>query len=50
MMILPSPNRVRQMLPEARLIIILHDPIRRAYSWYQVGVVFIRWVWFLVEL
>ena len=33
-----APLRVYTLLPEAKLIVILHDPIKRAYSWYQVCV------------
>ena len=30
-----TPCRASSLLPKAKLIAILHDPIRRAYSWYQ---------------
>ena len=33
-----APLRAYTLLPEAKLIVILHDPIKRAYSWYQVCV------------
>ena len=28
-------DRVSSLLPKAKLIAILHDPVKRAYSWYQ---------------
>lgn len=31
-----APERMRMLIPNAKLIVILADPIRRAYSWYQV--------------
>ena len=34
----PFLHRAHTLLPEAKLIIILHNPIKRAYSWYQVCV------------
>lgn len=30
------PERVHALLPKVKLIIILINPIKRAYSWYQV--------------
>lgn len=33
------PERVHVLLPNIKLIIILINPIKRAYSWYQVGFV-----------
>ena len=30
-----SPKRIHSLLPQSRLIIILRDPIHRAYSWFQ---------------
>ncbi|XP_028415525.1 bifunctional heparan sulfate N-deacetylase/N-sulfotransferase 4-like [Dendronephthya gigantea] len=30
-----APLRVQALLPEAKIIVILNDPVRRAYSWYQ---------------
>lgn len=30
-----GPERLRMLLPKAKLVVILHDPIKRAYSWYQ---------------
>ena len=32
---LASYDRAYSLLPKAKLIAILHDPIKRAYSWYQ---------------
>ena len=32
-----APLRAHSLLPEAKLVVILHDPVQRAYSWYQVG-------------
>jgi hypothetical protein len=32
-----APMRVEALLPDAKIIVILNDPVRRAYSWYQVG-------------
>ena len=32
-----APSRAAELLPEAKIIIILHDPVIRAYSWYQVS-------------
>jgi hypothetical protein len=32
-----APMRVQALLPDAKIIVILNDPVRRAYSWYQVG-------------
>ena len=32
-----APMRTRALLPEAKIIVILNDPIRRAYSWFQVS-------------
>ena len=34
---LMAPSRAATLLPEAKIIIILHDPVIRAYSWYQVS-------------
>lgn len=31
-----TPKRVQALLPNVRIIVLLADPIRRAYSWYQV--------------
>ena len=31
-----APERIRVLLPDVKLIVILADPIKRAYSWYQV--------------
>ena len=31
-----SPRRAHALLPNAKLISILIDPAKRAYSWYQV--------------
>lgn len=31
-----TPMRVRALLPSAKIITILVDPVKRAYSWYQV--------------
>lgn len=33
-----APRRMRQTLPEARLIALLRDPVARAYSQYQLNV------------
>ena len=30
-----SPKRIHTLLPHSRIIIILRDPVERAYSWYQ---------------
>ena len=32
-----APMRAHALLPDAKVIVILNDPVRRAYSWYQVG-------------
>ena len=32
-----GPLRVHTLLPRAKIIIILSDPVKRAYSWYQVS-------------
>lgn len=29
------------LLPQAKIVVILYDPARRAYSWYQVSSFFI---------
>lgn len=31
------PERVHSLLPNAKLIVILINPVKRAYSWYQVS-------------
>ena len=31
------PQRVFSLIPKAKIICILIDPAKRAYSWYQVG-------------
>ena len=31
-----APQRAKALLPQAQLVVILADPSRRAYSWYQV--------------
>lgn len=31
------PERVHTLLPNVKLIVILINPIKRAYSWYQVS-------------
>lgn len=31
-----TPMRAHALLPEAKIITILLDPTKRAYSWYQV--------------
>lgn len=33
-----TPGRVHQMLPDIKLIVLLRDPVRRAYSHYQMMV------------
>ena len=33
-----APFRAHALLPNARILVLLVDPVRRAYSWYQVGV------------
>lgn len=30
------PEAIHALLPNSKLLIILGDPVRRAYSWYQV--------------
>ncbi len=35
-----SPLRAYTLLPKAMLIVILHNPVDRAYSWYQVRAFF----------
>lgn len=30
-------NRILALLPKVKLMIILHNPVMRAYSWYQVS-------------
>ncbi|XP_019854532.1 PREDICTED: bifunctional heparan sulfate N-deacetylase/N-sulfotransferase-like [Amphimedon queenslandica] len=30
-----APERMRMLIPKAKLVVILADPIKRAYSWYQ---------------
>ena len=32
-----TPERVHALIPQAKVIILLADPIKRAYSWYQVS-------------
>ena len=32
-----APQRIHALLPHVKLICILLNPARRAYSWYQVG-------------
>ena len=32
-----APKRVHALLPKAKLVVILTNPARRAYSWYQVS-------------
>ena len=32
-----TPQRMFALLPNAKIVIILAEPARRAYSWYQVG-------------
>ena len=32
-----APRRVQALLPKAKIIVMLDDPVRRAYSWYQVS-------------
>ena len=32
-----APERMHSLLPKAKLIVILADPIKRAYSWYHVS-------------
>ena len=31
-----APAAVSALLPEAKLIVVFIDPVRRAYSWYKV--------------
>jgi len=31
-----TPMRAHALLPEAKIITILYNPMKRAYSWYQV--------------
>lgn len=31
-----APIYIKNLLPESKLIVILTNPIDRAYSWYQV--------------
>ena len=35
MSIIQHPHRAYSLLPKAKLVAILHDPIKRAYSWYE---------------
>jgi hypothetical protein len=35
-----APKAIHALLPDAKLIVILNDPVRRAYSWYQVSISF----------
>lgn len=35
-----APERIRVLLPDVKLVVILADPIKRAYSWYQVHVLY----------
>ncbi|GFO16426.1 bifunctional heparan sulfate n-deacetylase/n-sulfotransferase [Plakobranchus ocellatus] len=30
-----TPQRVKELMPDAKIIIIMNNPSRRAYSWYQ---------------
>ena len=39
------PCRVLSLLPKVKLIVILQDPVKRAYSWYQVGVATFQSAW-----
>jgi hypothetical protein len=36
-----TPKRVQALLPNARILLLLVDPVRRAYSWYQVTFSFV---------
>jgi hypothetical protein len=31
-----APEAIQSLLPNTKLLIILSDPVKRAYSWYQV--------------
>lgn len=31
-----APESIHSLLPNSKLLIILSDPVKRAYSWYQV--------------
>jgi len=35
-----APLRLYTLLPRVKLVCILLDPAKRAYSWYQVGLTF----------
>lgn len=37
-----APRALSALLPNAKLIVILMDPVDRAYSWYQVILLFIK--------
>lgn len=41
-----APQRIHSFNPKMKIIVILADPIRRAYSWYQVNILSdpISWV------
>ena len=32
-----TPKRVQALLPQVKIIVIITDPGKRAYSWYQVS-------------
>lgn len=32
-----APKKIKALLPNAKFIIIMSDPVDRAYSWYQVS-------------
>jgi hypothetical protein len=45
-----APERIRTFFKNIKLLTILSDPIQRAYSWYQVRLIyptffFIKWVY-----
>ena len=36
-----TPFRLHALLPNAKIIVILLDPVKRAYSWYQVNLAYL---------
>lgn len=36
-----APQTIKALLPNTKLIVIMSDPVDRAYSWYQVSLFYI---------
>lgn len=43
-----SPYSASNLLKFAKILIVLEDPVKRAFYHYQVGILYIEWLWLLL--